>query len=114
MAEMLSRAGRPPDEMHSLAFTVLAPASQIQRGLFSDHLSKDSIHRSVAQRASQFGGDLDDWLHQWFEPCLQAAAIVAQSWEEVIETIASTDPEARTFLADFYRRSLDFNAPPKR
>jgi len=114
MAEILSRAGRPPGKLQSLAFFVLAPESQIQRGLFSDHLSKDSIRRSVSKRASQFGGDLDNWLHNWFEPCLEAVVIGALSWEEVIHTIGSTDSDAQAFLGDFYRRSLEFNALPKR
>jgi len=45
---------------------------------------------------------------------LEAASIAPLSWEDVISTIGTRDADARSFLADFYARCLQFNAPPRR
>ena len=114
MAEMLSLTHRDPHAMNTLAFIVLAPASQIERGLFTGPLEKHTIRQSVAERARQFGNELDDWLARWFEPCLETATIAPLSWEDVLTTIGSKDPDTQASLAEFYARCLETNAPPKR
>jgi hypothetical protein len=114
MAEMLSLAHCDPHEMKTLAFIVLAPAAQIERRLFTDPLDKATIRRSVAERATQFGTELDDWLTRWFEPCLETATIAPLSWEDVLATIGSREPDTQASLAEFYARCLETNAAPRR
>lgn len=114
MAEMLSLAQRDPHAMNTLAFIVLAPAAQIERSLFSGPLEKPTIRQSVTERARHFGAELDDWLTRWFEPCLETATIAPLSWEDVLTTIGSKDPDTQASLAEFYARCLEPNAPPKR
>jgi len=114
MTKMLSLAGRPPHEMKAFSFVVLAPASAVDQGKFTSQLDKASIRSSVVERARQFGTELDDWIHHWFEPCLEVASIAPLSWEDVISTIGTRDPEAKSYLADFYSHCLEFNTQPKR
>ena len=47
IAEVLSKAVRPPDQFLSLGFFVIAPREQIDRHLFRTQVSKDSIQDKV-------------------------------------------------------------------
>jgi len=38
--------------------------SQIQEGIFDEHLAKDSIRRVVEKRVAEYGGKRDKWLSE--------------------------------------------------
>lgn len=110
IAEVLKRAGRRVQEFKALGFYVLAPASQIKRGLFEEHLTKDSLRTMVIRRVKEYGGKQDGWLSEWFLPVIERMDIKAFSWEDLIEFLTVRDPDADQ-LKDFYRRCLEFNKP---
>lgn len=110
IAEVLKRAGRPPTELKALGFYVLAPRSQIQEGIFDQHLAKDSIRRVVERRAGEYGGNRDKWLSEWFLPTHAKIDIKAISWEDLLAFLAARDGDAEQ-LNVFYRRCLEFNKP---
>ena len=74
MAEVLSRAGRRPQELSSLGFFVLAPREQVDRQFFSREMSVTSIEQKVAERVSEYPApDLEakeQWRRDWFLPTL--------------------------------------------
>jgi hypothetical protein len=110
IAEVLKRAGKRVEEFKALGFYVLAPASQIEQGLFDQHLSKVSLHSAVDQRVKEYG-DKQEWFSKWFLPVLKQLDIKAVSWESLIDLLTDRDPDADQ-LKDFYRRCLKFNKPP--
>lgn len=113
MAEVLKHAGRSATEFKALGFYVLAPRSQIQGGIFDEHLAKDSIRRVVEKRVAEFGGKQNKWLSEWFLPTHAKLDIKAISWEDLIAFLAERDPDAEQLIV-FYRRCLEFNKPPEK
>jgi hypothetical protein len=71
ISETLRRASRRPSQMTSLAFFVVAPADQINAGVFAKKLDKASLKAAVEGRAQAFGPDLDGWRSEWFLPTLE-------------------------------------------
>ncbi|MEZ5941182.1 MAG: hypothetical protein R3C18_07310 [Planctomycetaceae bacterium] len=115
MAHALALRNLKPHEhpLPQIAFWVLAPQSQINKGLFATELSPGAMRTKIAMRISQFfGADkeaLELWHDDYFEPLLQqleqAQAIKCMSWEDVIDGI--TDSERRTSISEFYDRCLE-------
>jgi len=112
IAEVLKRAGRRVQEFKALGFYVLAPASQIEQGLFDEHLAKASLRTVVERRVKEYGGKRDGWLSEWFLPVLERLDIKAVSWEDLMGFLRVRDPDADQ-LKDFYRRCLEFNKLPE-
>jgi len=112
IAEVLRRAGRPATGFAALGFYVLAPASQIQQGLFDAHLDKTSINIVVKRRVDDYGDRRDQWFSEWFLPAHARLDIKAIAWEELLAYLAERDPEAKQ-LRGFYERCLEFNKPPE-
>ena len=115
MAEVLYRAQRNPKQLSSLAFFVVAPASQINdKRLFDDLLSKPSIQAKVTGRVSQYAGSPEEaskraWLREWFEPTLESIKIEAIAWESIAEFIRARDLQFGSELSSFYSECLQFN-----
>jgi len=109
ITELLSRANRPPSQMTSLAFFVLAPEAQIKTGIFAQKLDKTAIKTAVQARAEAFSFELGGWVDEWFIPTLEAIRIEALSWESLIGDTASNDMEAFHSLQAFYQRCLKYN-----
>ncbi|MHB0878613.1 MAG: hypothetical protein ACYC5O_21450 [Anaerolineae bacterium] len=109
MAEVLRRAGSRPAGV-ALAFTVLAPQSQIDRGLFVG-VTAESIGRQVAARVETYGHERDDWHDRWFLPTLERTRVEVVSWEEVIAAANRAGGDWVEGLREFYRRCLEANAP---
>lgn len=113
MAELLRRSGRAVDHWKSLAFCVLAPASQIQTGVFKEKLDKGAIAARIADRISSYGGEfragLDDWNQVWVKPLLSSIEIHCLSWESVIARIRDHDALFGNGLQRFYEQTLRFN-----
>jgi len=109
IAEILSRAGRRPDRMDSLAFLVAAPQENINKGAIGAKLGKSSIEAAVRLRAQTFSPELDPWLEQWFLPTLERIIIASLSWESLISDIQDLDDSAGQDLATFYEKCLEYN-----
>ena len=109
MAEVLHRAECHPSELATLRFSVLAPSSQIKKGVFSKLLQKESILSKVTRRAEDYEGDKERWFEEWFRPTLEHAAIDCMSWEELIATVQERDLPTGKSLKQFYEHCLSFN-----
>jgi len=109
IAEVLSRAGRRPDQMNSLAFLVAAPQASIDRGAIAAKLEKSSIEAAVRSRAQAFSPELDRWFEEWFLPTLERMTIASLSWESLISDIQDLDDSAGQDFATFYERCLEYN-----
>ena len=110
MAELLQRAGRPPDQMSSLGFFVLAPAKQITGSVFATEMSPQSLRDKVTRRVSEYADpSKHQWLSEWFLPTLTKARIECLSWEGILEYVKSVDSGSGSELSDFYVRCLEFN-----
>ncbi|MFZ4440807.1 MAG: hypothetical protein ACOYOS_20510 [Syntrophales bacterium] len=109
IAEVLKQAGRQPQEFKALGFYVLAPECQIKRGVFDEHLQKDSLRSLVKRRVAEYG-DEQGWFSQWFEPVISQLKIEVLSWEGLIDFLPDSDPN-KAQLNDFYEHCLKFNKP---
>ena len=109
IAETLQRANRHPSHMSPLGFYVLAPQTQVRKGIFATDMTKESIGNKVRLRATEYGDAKDEWLEQWFNPTLEQIVVDTLSWEEVIEAIRAKDSESGASLERFYKLCLRFN-----
>jgi hypothetical protein len=109
IAEVLRRAGRSPSALSRLGFYVLAPESQIGRGIFEEQLKPESIQQKVKRRVDSYAGERDDWYSEWFQPTLARIEVRAASWEDLIGGIGEEDPAAADSIRAFYERCVAFN-----
>ena len=112
LAEVLCRAGRPPDQLTLLGFFVLAPGEQIASGVFAKEMAKQSILDKVSRRVSEYGDSAKDrWLIEWFLPTLTKAWVECLSWERIIDHVNALDSRFGPDLNEFYELCLKFNRP---
>jgi hypothetical protein len=111
MAELLKRAGRRPAEVDCLAFYVLAPASQIDAGLFAAAVDKASIGSKVKQRVEAYEGSRAAWHDHWFLPLLEVVKVQQISWESALDHIQCHDPPSAEEIRAFYQECLEYNRP---
>lgn len=110
----ISRSNRTVDDFEFLGFYVIAPRTQINRGIFSSQVNWHSIRRKVDLRIDAYSEDhekhaeLRKWYSDFFIPTLELIDIRCIPWETVIETIDETA------IQNFYTRCLKFNMPPAR
>jgi hypothetical protein len=109
IAQVLSVANCRAESLSRLEFFVLAPASRITEGAFSEQLEKRNIERKVRDRASAFGSDYNAWLDEWFVPTIEKCNIGAVAWEDLIADIADADKVAGEALGSFYAACLKHN-----
>lgn len=110
IAHVLSLASRPPDEMATLGFFVIAPISQIKEGLFEAELSKEGMRDKVSRRVAAYGdAKKSEWLSRWFIPTLHRTEIASLSWEDLGSFIAKHDAAAGESFLAFYTRCLEYN-----
>jgi len=109
VAEILSRAGRRPGEIESLAFIVAAPQENLDSGEIAARLEKSSIEAAVRSRAQAFSPELDRWFEEWFLPTLERMTIASLSWESLISDIQDLDESAGQDFATFYEKCLEYN-----
>lgn len=110
MGHIIADAGRRPEDIATLSFFVVAPASQIDAGVFSQQLTKDAIWEKVSQRVAGYEDPRrDEWLSQWFRPTLDRIDVRAVSWESIGVLIASTDADSGQAYSGFYSRCLEYN-----
>lgn len=110
MGHIIALAGCRPETAETLGFFVVAPASQIERGLFEQQLTKESIEQKVSQRVAAYeDAERKAWFDEWFAPMLERMQVATISWEDVLAAIAAVDePSGRSF-AEFYARCLRYN-----
>lgn len=109
MAEVLNRASRNPTSMTDTGFYVLAPKSQIEKGLFADLMNKDSISGKVTERISAYDGKKDAWYRDWFLPTLDQIKVLCLSWEEIITYIQIQGPATGDSMKHFYEHCYYYN-----
>ena len=115
IAQVLSVANRPPRELQSLGFFVIAPVEQIdKKRLFDRQLAKSSIGEKVSRRVAQYASSPDhdrkvQWFHQWFEPTLEGIRIETIPWEEIVRFIEANDARFGPELSAFYNQCCKFN-----
>ena len=102
IAEVISRAKRCPLAIPHLGFYVLAPQSQIERGVFAQAMDRDSIGQKVEKRVKQYTGAKDEWHLEWFLPTFEQIEIGVVSWEELIATVREHDSADANSLKKFY------------
>jgi len=118
MAETLRQAGRSMSLYKSLGFFVLAPAAQIEAGVFSGQMSKDGIRSRLVQRVQMYDGQsnrfaLQRWLGEWALPLVDRMELACCSWESVIDRVSATPAEYGASLGKFYQLCLKYNAGPR-
>ncbi len=111
MAELLRRADRNPDQLDELSFTLLAPREQIDIGIFSSLVTRDSIHQKVQSRIESYAGERDEWFHTWFTPTLQQISLAVVAWEDLIDDLCRRDKHTADELDRFYQQCLIHNRP---
>ena len=110
IAQILSVAKRKPQHFQSIAFFVIAPKTQIDSGIFSGLIEKDSIERVVSERIANYDPPKDQWFGEWFIPTLNTMQVECISWEELVNDIKESDLGYGSDLTDFYGRCLEFNS----
>jgi hypothetical protein len=109
MAEVLRLANRRPEDMSRLSFYVVAPQAQIDQGLFSRQISKESIQRKVERRVSAYEGKKDQWFQDWFMPLLAKMSVESLSWEAILQYISDKDRKFGIEAQKFYQNCLKHN-----
>jgi hypothetical protein len=113
MAQVLAKSEQRLEQFSSLAFFVLAPSEQVDRGVFGNQLSKESIAEKVRRRISEYPPQdqarKEDWWHDWFLPALSRMKVECLRWEEVVDWIRLKDPSFGTDLSAFYTDCIRFN-----
>ncbi len=112
MAEALRLAKRPPRAVNRLAFFVLAPRSEVSKGVLKELLNPAGVDTTVRARVQDYKGGQDQWYTEWFRPALERMEIDALPWEDVIESIVQRDEISGTEIRTFYNLCLEFNALP--
>jgi hypothetical protein len=107
IANMLAVKETSPESVEKLGFYVVAPQRQIDAGVFGDLVTKPSIHRKVAGRVAQHGGERDEWFRVAFEPLLQHIDVGVLSWESILDLLEGEGAEDGH--REFYSRCLAFN-----
>jgi len=109
ITEVFHRANASPRSLSHIGFYVLAPLSQIEKGVFTNAINRESIKNKVEKRVRDYSGIKDQWYSDWFLPSFQQIEIMEISWEEIIETIREQEPETANSLESFYKMCIEFN-----
>ena len=113
IAELINRARISPDKFTAIGFYVLAPAAQIQDGVFARHMSPGIILDVVKQRVAEYQDpSKDKWLTDRFMPVLQKLRIREIAWEEMISLITEHDQPFGAEIDAFYKKCIKYNRPP--
>jgi hypothetical protein len=107
IAHMLSIQNIAPESAGELAFYVVAPAAQIQAGIFGKLVTPESIERKVRERVVVYAGAYDAWLTVWFLPTLARMKLGLLSWEEVLAKLPVTSETSK--IREFYAGCLKWN-----
>jgi hypothetical protein len=110
IAEVVRRAGLPPEKFTRIAFYIIAPKSQIQDGLFAPQIDKEHIRETVRRRVSDYNNAArEQWFAKWFLPTLNHTEIAELSWEGLIDAIGAMAVGDGGELGNFYEKCLQYN-----
>jgi hypothetical protein len=110
IAEVICRAKISPNSLEKIGFFVIAPESQINDGVFAEHMALESIRSIVSRRVSEYQEPKKDrWLEDWFIPTLEKIRIREIPWEELCSLINQYDSAFGAQLDVFYGKCLEFN-----
>jgi hypothetical protein len=109
MAELLSLAGRNPDQFDELRFAVIAPCEQIEANAFGSLVTHDSIRQKVRKRVASYEGQHDAWFDEWFTPTLERIVLDMLAWEDLISDVRHLDEHTGHELDAFYQQCLRYN-----
>lgn len=109
IAEVFHRANLSPQIASQVGFYVVAPHSQIERGVFAEAINRGSIQRKVERRVREYAGAKEQWYSEWFQPIYQKAEVGTVSWEELIAIIGEQESASADSIEGFYRRCVEFN-----
>lgn len=114
MATALGRCNLSLDRYRSLGFYVLAPESQITKGVFSEHMTKVGIKRKLIERVAMHRDEtrypeLAQWLQKWALPLVDRIELACFSWEDAIKRITAADACYGASLGEFYSLCLRYN-----
>lgn len=91
LAHVVGESGRCPDELSRVAFYVIAPKIRMEKGVFGDLVSKESIRNKVKDRVDAYEGEKDKWFDNTFLPVLARLSVCTVTWEDIIEEIEETE-----------------------
>jgi hypothetical protein len=111
IANLLSNADTRPDQIEKLAFYLIAPQSQWDRGVFGDLLDKRSIERKVRDRCSKYEAEKAGWLESWFVPTLEKIDVEFLSWEQLCADVTASDSVAGGDFSLFLESCIRYNRP---
>ena len=110
IAEVICRAQISPNSLEKIGFFVIAPESQINDGVFGEHMVPERIRSIVSRRVSEYQEpEKDKWLADWFIPTLEKIQIREISWEELVGLINQSDSGVGAQMDAFYGKCLEFN-----
>jgi len=114
MAATVGRDGKPVDEIESIGFYVVAPAEQINRGVFAEQMKPESIVEKVKQRVEAYRKDseefskLQTWFLEVFEPMVRRIDLDCWPWETAVNAIVAAKPAEGSIVKDFYQLCKEY------
>jgi hypothetical protein len=106
IAHLIGREQLDPNRLECLAFYVIAPQTQIEAGVFSRLVTKESIANKVRARVERYGARHAHWFESVFEPVLTRISLSLLSWEEVLDL---PDRSTVRLLHGYYVECLKHN-----
>ncbi|MCL2821517.1 MAG: hypothetical protein FWD38_11960 [Oscillospiraceae bacterium] len=107
-------------EIDDIAFYTLLPQSQIDgEPTFSEFTDKAHINKTVLGRIEKHKDDsiehkkLSAWYERDFTPFCDKLKVELISWEKIIETVCSNDPNYGKMLEDYYDNCKMYNQRAK-
>jgi hypothetical protein len=107
ICETLNLSNVDINKMDILSFYVIAPKIQIDKGIFKEQMSRESISEKVKRRVCEYNTtEKNIWLRDHFESSIERINIECISWEDLISYIDKNDPNFSVNLNHFYRCCL--------
>lgn len=112
IAETVRRSGIFPSNFEKIGFYLIAPKSQIDKGVFARHMNPANIRNIIERRITAYHEkEKETWFERWFLPTMENIQISELPWEELITLIQKTDSQNGNAIAQFYEKCLQFNQP---
>jgi hypothetical protein len=111
MGRKLSQSGIRPESIKRLAFLVVAPGEQRERGVFGNLLDKQAIGQTVRDRCGAYCGAKTEWFESWFMPTLRKIDVDLLSWEQLCTDVRAADSGGSSELEAFLDLCLQHNRP---
>lgn len=95
---------------------MVAPVDQIESGVFTEQMKRQSIENKVRSRIDDFEksdtpSDFGKY-RQVFDELMQRIDLRCWSWETTVEAIATARPSQSDIAKRFYKRCQEYNQRP--